>query len=312
MKFINRKSLSFLFISIVFLFIGRIIYKEWNRVLGYHWSLEPSWLIVSLIIAFIAYLFSAIEWVLVLKMVGGKIKWSKGVVIYLLSLFGRYIPGGVWSPLGRIYLCRFEGIPDSQSSISIILEQAYPVVSAGLVFAVSLFFWTETISVVNILPLILIFPFFFLFLHPKPFLKIVNPLLLKLKKKEIQVSLSGKYMLILITLYTFNWIVLGTSFYFFINAFYNLNPFYIYIPVLSGISALSFIIGYLSFFSPAGLGVREGVLIILLSHFMPTPIAIGVSLLSRLWSLGSELIILVLFIINAKTRRLLRTAIGWK
>ena len=102
MSFLYRRTIGVIIAAVIFYFIGKMAYKEWDKILGYHWSLNPSWLIVSLIIAFIAYLFSACEWVLILKMIGGKIGWSKGVVIYLLSLFGRYIPGGVWAVLGRM------------------------------------------------------------------------------------------------------------------------------------------------------------------------------------------------------------------
>jgi hypothetical protein len=116
-------------------------------------------------------------------------------------------------------------------------------------------------------------------------------------------------MIILAAYYSFYWIVAGTAFYFFIHSFYPLGLYYI--PILSGIYAISFTAGYLAFFAPAGLGVREGVLTLLLSLFIPTPVAIGISLLSRLWLIGIELVILVVFLINTKTRKMARTALGW-
>ena len=116
-------------------------------------------------------------------------------------------------------------------------------------------------------------------------------------------------MLILAGYYSLHWVVTGGAFYLFIRAFYPLGGYYI--PILSGIYALSFTAGYLAFFTPAGLGVREGALTFLLSLFIPMPIAIGVSLLSRLWLISVELVILVVFLINRETRRMARTALGW-
>ena len=309
MQVLYRRILSIILVVIIFYFIGNVAYKEWDKISGYNWSPRPSWFIVSILILFVVYLIGAYGWILVLRMMGVQIGWVKGLSIFLLSLYGRYIPGGVWSVLGRVYLCRLEGIPDSRSSMSILLEQAYPIVSAGLVFVLSLFFWRDTDSVLKVLPAVFLLPISFVFLHPKPFLKIMNPVLAWFGKGPIHITLSFKNMLILAACYSFYWIVAGTAFYCFIRAFYPLDLHYI--PILSGIYALSFTAGYLAFFTPAGLGVREGSLTLLLSLFIPAPVALGIALLSRLWLIGIELVILIVFLINTETRRMARTALGW-
>ena len=76
------------------------------------------------------------------------------------------------------------------SSMSILLEQAYPVVTAGFVFVASLLLWDDIASVARVLPLIILLPLFFVFLHPKPFLKIMNPILSRFGKRPISISLS--------------------------------------------------------------------------------------------------------------------------
>lgn len=200
-------------------------------------------------------------------------------------------------------------MPDSRSSMSILLEQAYPVVSAGMVFTVSLIFWGNTGHLTRILSIALLFPLCIIFLHPKPFLKIANPILVKMGKMPINISLSFKNMLFLVGYYSLFWIVTGTAFYFFVRSFYPLS--FSYIPILSGIYAISFVAGYLTFFTPAGLGVREGCLTVLLSFFIPTPIAIGIALLSRLWVVGAEIAILIIILLNTETRKMAKAALGW-
>jgi len=309
MKVLYRKIVGTVIVSIVFFFIGKIAYREWDKISGYDWRPSPRWFIASIFLLLGVYLMGGFGWTLVLRMLGVKIAGAKGVSIFLLSLFGRYIPGGVWSALSRVYLCRLEGIPDSRSAVSVLLEQTYPVVSAGLVFAVSLLFWDDTGPVLRVLPALVLLPLFFVFLHPRPFLKIVNPVLAKFGRGPIHLSLSFNQMLILAGYYSLQWVVTGGAFYLFIRAFYPLGGYYI--PILCGIYAISFTAGYLAFFMPAGLGVREGVLTILLSLFIPMPVAIGVSLLSRLWLIGVEIVILLVFLINRETRRMAKTALGW-
>ena len=144
MRSVYKRIAGIVIVAVIFYFIGRFFYREWDEISGYNWVPSPLWLISSIVVLLLTYLLFGFGWTLILRMIHVKIDWAKGVSIFLLSLFGRYIPGGIWSVLGRVYLCRLEGIPDSRSSMSILLEQAYPVVSAGLVFAVSLLFWDDT------------------------------------------------------------------------------------------------------------------------------------------------------------------------
>jgi len=304
-----KKIIGIILVIAIFYFIGNMVVERWDHISEYDWSPNILWLLISILILFNLHLMSACGWTLLLKMIGVKIEWVRGLKIFLLSMFARYIPGGVWSAMGRLYLCRLEGIPDSRSGMSILLEQAYPVVSAGLVFVMSLLFWNNTDSLARVLPAVFLLPIFFVFLHPKPFLKIMNPVLSWIGRGPIHIVLSFKNMLILAVYYSFYWLMAGIAFYCFIRAFYPLGLYYI--PILSGIYAISFTVGYLAFFTPAGLGIREASLVMLLSLFIPTPIALGVAVLSRLWLLGVELIILVVFIINTETRKMAKTALGW-
>ena len=309
MRPLYKRIPGIVIVAITFYFIGRVLYNEWDKISGYDWTPDPLLCVFSVFLLIIAYIISACGWTLVLKMLGVKIHLKKGLSIYLLSIFGRYIPGGIWSALGRMYLCRSEGIPDSRSGVSILLEQAYPVVSAGIVFVLSLFLWNSTDSLTKIVPLLILLPLFIVFLHPWPFLKIANPILSVLGKGHINISLSFYNMLKLTGYYIIYWIVAGGAFYFFIRSFYP-TEFYL-VPVLIGIYAASFAAGYIAFLAPAGLGVREGCLIFLLSFFVPTSVAIGVAILSRLWIMGVELLILIVFMIKSDTRRTVKTTLGW-
>lgn len=309
MKLPYKRIFSVVFLLIISYFIARVIYREWDKISGYDWSPDYIFLILSVLTLYLVYIIGGYGWILVMRMVGAKIDLKKGLSIFLLSLWGRYLPGGVWTVLGRVFLCRLEGIPDSRSGMSVILEQAYPIVSAGIVFAASLLFWNDAGSVTKVLPVLISVPLFIIFLHPKPFLKIANPILSRMGKAPIDIPLSFNNMLFLTGYYSLYWLVTGTAFYFFICSFYPLDIYYI--PILSGIYAISFVAGYVTFLTPAGLGVREGALTVLLSFFIPTPIAIGVALLSRLWLVGVELTILLILLLNAETRKMARTALGW-
>ena len=52
---------------------------------------------------------------------------------------------------------------------------------------------------------------------------------------------------------------------------------------MTGALAISSTLGLLALFAPSGLGVREGVLVYLLSLIMPSTVAVILSILTRLW-----------------------------
>jgi uncharacterized membrane protein YbhN (UPF0104 family) len=49
-------------------------------------------------------------------------------------------------------------------------------------------------------------------------------------------------------------------------------------------------IGYVSFVTPSGLGFREGALAWMLAGFFPAPVAVALSLVTRLWTTAGELL----------------------
>ncbi len=49
-------------------------------------------------------------------------------------------------------------------------------------------------------------------------------------------------------------------------------------------------IGYASFITPSGLGFREGALAFMLASFFPAPVAVALSLVTRLWSTAGEIL----------------------
>ena len=309
MRPLFKKIPSIVIVAVTFYFIGRLLYNEWDKISGYDWTPDPLLCVLSVFLLVIAYIISSYGWTLVLRMLDVKISLKKRLSIYLLSIFGRYIPGGIWSALGRMYLCKGEGIPNSRSGMSILLEQAYPVVAACIVFVLSLFLWDSTDSLTKMIPLLILIPLFIVFLHPWPFLKIANPILSLLGKGQIDISLSFSNMLKLTGYYIIYWIASGAAFYLFIQSFYPMESHII--PIIIGTYAASFAAGYIAFLAPAGLGVREGSLIFLLSFFMPASVAIGVAILSRLWIIGVELLILIVFLLNGETRRIAKTALRW-
>ena len=81
---------------------------------------------------------------------------------------------------------------------------------------------------------------------------------------------------------------MGIGFYLMSKAIYPIgfNEFF----YMMAAYALANVIGILSFFTPMGVGVRETILILALKIIMPTPYAVVISIVSRLWTTAGDLL----------------------
>jgi uncharacterized membrane protein YbhN (UPF0104 family) len=73
----------------------------------------------------------------------------------------------------------------------------------------------------------------------------------------------------------------GIGFYLFIQSVYPVSSDQILF--LTGALAFSNTLGMIALFAPSGLGVREGSLVYILSGVMPGPVAVIISVLTRIW-----------------------------
>ena len=64
--------------------------------------------------------------------------------------------------------------------------------------------------------------------------------------------------------------------------------------------AASYVAGYLAIFAPAGAGIREGVLLILLQPVMATEAALVFAIITRLWTTTTELIPVLVLVVRQR------------
>ena len=96
------------------------------------------------------------------------------------------------------------------------------------------------------------------------------------------------------------WCCQGLAFFLFVKSLAPVEWADAYL--LTAIFALAWIVGFLSFLTPGGLGIREGLLGVLLANYMPPPQATLVALICRVWMLSAEMLLAaVAFLFNRKS-----------
>ncbi len=238
-------------------------------------------------------------WVLILRRMKLNAHVGEAVGTWFISQLGKYIPGKVWVLVGRLYL-----LPGKENKValgcSIIVEMVLVNVTGFFLFLCSLFLWDQqtrgvgrdAIAMGGLLVLAL------MLLNPRALERIVNTVLNWLGRNTIEIRLKLTDMAGLFIYYIFCWILYGFSFAILASAFTEMSL--ARVVVFSGIYVISVVIGFVTLIAPSGLGVREGVLFMLLSRYMDAPLATYLSVVSRIWFTAVELAIVAFLLFGLK------------
>jgi hypothetical protein len=302
----HSKSLSLLLMAGIFSLLGWQLLRDWHKLPpGFFRSVRLSTLLASLAALLPALLLVSMRWGLTLRTMNVPVEWGSSIRIWFLSQAGRYIPGGVWTYVGRFYLGR-EEIPKEAMVTSMVLETELRVVSEMLAFLLSLPFWPDTgfLNVQNTFLLVGAVGMGLLLLHPAVLRRLGSTALaqrLGLSLNDVPGLHYGR-ILLLLAYYILSVILVGAAFYLLAAAFYPM-PLQL-LPPLIGSLALSVVLGFLMPLAPNGWGVREGVLAFLLSRLVPSPVAIVLSVVARIWlGLGEGAWILAMFLLHRGMKR---------
>ena len=280
----SKRLIGFLVVAIVAAFFVRIITESFSQIINFSWKFNYLSLGISFFLLFIYYFLRVVAWSFIIKNLGAMaLSRNKLFKIYYITFPAKYVPGKIWIFLARLYMLGREDVPEAKAFKSIVWEFLLFLITGGLLFLFSLLFWKKTIGISSIALVPTIIILIYLSFYPSSWFKIVDFLVRKIKRVSYpcDVELSKVAISKLLIIYLFLWLISGVAFYFLINSIHTV-PFADLI-IIIGIYPISWVAGTLFFLTPSGIGVSEGVMAGLLSFYFPLPIAVVISVLSRIW-----------------------------
>lgn len=269
-------------------FMAALVQQQAAALRSYRWQLAPGWAVLALVSLELTWLFEAATWWTILRSLGGRLPYPRIVPIWFLSNIVRYIPGNVWQFLSMAELAAEHGVSRLVTLTSIVLHQAISIVVA-IVLAAAYFAATGQGAWFDRLrPLLWLAPLGLLLLQPRLLERALNWTLARLRRPPIRVTLTWRQILLLCLRYVVVWLAMGLSYAALVRA---LTPFPVAItPHLVAAWTAAYVVGFLSLLTPSGLGVREGVMILLLNPVLPQPLPALVAIVARLWMVLGELL----------------------
>ncbi len=266
------------------------------------WRPRPGLFLSSCVVLVLGYLWSASMWGRLVRDLGGpSLLLGTSVRVFMVANLGRYVPGKVWQIAGLAYLAKREGVQAGVATGAAILGQGIAILAATLVGMGTLFgadqFWRE-LGWVGLIAGIGIALSIIAAVVIRPVFRRVVAFWFRLTRTDPPDNGlgSGNAGLRWLALYVVNWGIYATAFWLLYLSFGEWRTFLQVGPAF----AAAYVAGYIAVFAPAGAGIREGVLVVLLQPIMAREAAVVLAVIARLWTTVVELIPAAIFAVGSQ------------
>jgi glycosyltransferase 2 family protein len=272
-------------LAVVAVFFVLTLAARWREVISLKWQPRPGVFLLACLLLAVSYALVACLWGLALRRAAGT-PVRAGVRIWFLANLARYVPGNVWSFVGAVELARREGAARSRTLAVMALTQALSVgvaLLAGLPVLLAERARLGRPALLGAVAVAVVAAGAAAF--RRQLLALARRRFPRLEPGDL-VPAPGTVALLTVG-YAAYWVVTGLAFAALVASAYRLPPGDV--PLVVAAYAAAYAVGFLSLLTPAGLGVREVVLVVALAPVLPAGPALVVALVSRVWTMLAEL-----------------------
>ena len=289
------KIISFVAILVAFSFLFSNIFADWNAIKESFVNFKASYIILVFLFLSPVYILNAFSWHIITVSLRLNVSFKENLHLWVVSNLSRYLPGGFWQYPSRVYLLSSAGANKLTATYAVIMEALFNLVVGILIVLLTSFGGIflridKRIMAAAGVGLILIF---FVYIYQK----FIKKGFVNFKIPDI----SYKWIIPLIFLFSTQYLIPGIVLYTLVNSIVAIPL--TQLPIFVGIYTSSWIVGYITFFAPSGLGVQDISIAALLSIFVPLPIASAIAILFRIILTLTELLtVLIVFWLTKKAK----------
>lgn len=246
-----------------------------------------------------AYFGSGSIWGVMVRDLGGpKLPPFVAVRLFMIANLGRYIPGKVWQLAGLAMLAKGRGVPAATATGSAVLGHGLALVVVSGLGMGALLTGPDPYPTWGLIGSVGIGIVIVFLLIPRAFARIAG-FWFEVTRTEAPPNLGSLHGFKWLALLTANWLMYVVAFWLLTRSLGSQGAL---IPVASAYAA-AYVLGYLMVFAPAGLGPREGFLILFLTPHVGATASGVIAVVARLWITLVELVPAGLFWTHFVARR---------
>ncbi len=275
-------------------FLFRSLRLSWAQIAHLDpvaWRPRPVPLVASFALLLAVFTYLVALWARMVRSLGGPaLGVGESMRIFFLANLGRYVPGKVWQLAGLTYLAGKRGVSLPVASCAAVLGQIFSLGAAALMAALALTVAAGTRLPRELLPVALALAALIALLTTVPgALRLLLRVAFWLGRSRQDVpSLDRWFGARWLVIYLPAWVGYGAAFGLLWSGFETLPP----VPWLAAVGGFAgaYFLGYAAVFAPAGIGVREGAMAVLLAPWIGAAPATVLSLIARLWMTLAEIL----------------------
>jgi uncharacterized membrane protein YbhN (UPF0104 family) len=263
-------------VTAVGFFVYGAVARHWIefRALEIDLSLDLRAILLAALTVWATYLILIEAWRWVILGWGQSLGRPQAARIWLVSNLGRYLPGKVWSIAGLAVLASRAGVKSWAATGSAVAMQALAVGTGASVVAIAA---PQTASPLQLaLAGVIAVAFVWLLVSPTGVSRVVSALRpqAEFRPLDLRAAISAGLVTVLA------WITYGVAFWLLANGVLANDALDLRSAI--GVFAAGYIVGLLAIFAPGGVGVREAVLVALLTPRIGPGEALALAVASRL------------------------------
>lgn len=284
-RLMRSKVLRYGFLTLVVALLAVALYGQagtlWNEVQ------KLSWPVVLLAFALClgGLVCSLMVWREMLADLGSRLSVPEAWRIYFIGGLSKYVPGSIWPVLAQAELGADRGIPRSRSALSVLLCYAVMTCSGAVVAAITLPF-ANAKSIAQYFWVLFLIPVGVVALSPPVLNRLLRLVLRLARQPALPQGVSFRGLSRTVTWAMAGWACNGLMVYVLMRELAGVRQGTLLVSV--GAYSLSWAIGFLAVFAPAGAGVREAVMVAVLHTQTTTAIALTVALVARALSVLAD------------------------
>lgn len=300
-KRVLRYVVTLAVVGIVGWLFARSLAANWEQVREHHLGISWWWALATACFA-AAVAMTGIAWGRIVRWLdpSARVPAREAIAVQCLSWMLKYIPGQVGSVTNKVLWAGRKGISRTLVLISFLYEhiflQIVSIVPAVVILLLSLgpsLFGAN--ATLLLAPLAVLIPAAVV-LYPPAFHALIALPARRLLKAEVprDYFLSGPRTVLSLGEFLLPRLLNGIGFVIIAATVSDITPQH-WLPFIATY-ALAGAIGILAILVPSGLGVREAVIVVVLSQYVPTSEAIVISLLARLLATLGDALVALLYV----------------
>ena len=300
------------FLVVVLVAVGAALWSNWEEVRGDLGRIGPVTLLAATALAMLSPFVTVLGWRVLLADLGSRLHIAPASGVFFVGQLGKYLPGSVWSVVVQTDMAHRLGVPRRRTAVVGLLTIALSALTGMILGLPALpVLLTRGDAVVPWWSLVLIIGVLGVLLWPPVLNRGIRTMLRLLRRDPLEHDLTHAAVGLSSLWFASSWLVGGLSVWVMAR---NLAPddadaSRLLLVAVSGY-LLAAGIGMFSIVVPAGVGVRDGVMILLLATSMSVSAATAVVVVARFLTVLADAVWAAVGWLWAKTHDLLPSPAG--